>query len=250
MKLSRWFLFCGLVIAVVLISEVRVAAEFQENFSGATENASLKSVDGWSAHSGEGKDAKVELAAGYSGLGARIETNEQYKRTISPDQAVVLDQHEAAEFRAKLRVMASTDGYVLSQVLIGENDGIHGLAVRFNGGSRDGSSDNFIQVSNGGDNWGRITFDDLKKATWKKETWYEILITDIVGTPDGKSAEGKLTIRTAEDAPETLVDAQPIRSFGAAGKFTKLNVICVGNCGTARAFDVDDFSLGLVKKGN
>ncbi len=218
-------------------------AEWQEVFSGAAQDADLKTVENWTVHQGDGQGGKVKLAAGYSGLGARIELNEQYRCQIPENQALILEEKATGEFRLKLRIMAPNDGYVMTQVLIGSNDGVHGVAVRFNGGHRDGSADNFIQVSNGGASWGKISFDDMKKATWKKETWYEIVISDLSRDPHSATIEGKLTIREAGDAPDVVIESAPIRSFGTTVKFTKVNVVVVGNCGTARAFDVDDISL-------
>ncbi|PAW78772.1 MAG: hypothetical protein B9S32_05155 [Verrucomicrobia bacterium Tous-C9LFEB] len=243
MKLSSSSGIAAIVLWVLQATCPSGIAGVQETFSAVPEDTELKSVENWSVHQGDGHGGKVKLAAGYSGPGARIELNEQYRRLIPEDQAFVLEEKAAGEFRIKLRVMAPNDGYVMTQVLIGSNDGVHGMAIRFNGGTRDGSADNFIQISSGGASWGKISFDDIKKAAWKKETWYEIVISDFSRDPNSPAVEGKVTIREAGEAPDILLEATPIRAFGTSGKFTKINVVVVGNCGTARAFDVDDLSV-------
>jgi len=236
----------GLAMALIACSASARAGEFSDQFTGPASGSPLKEAEGWSLHFGKDGSATIDLAAGFEGQGARIEANEQYRRLIPDDQALLIQEGQPAEFSLKLRIMAPNDGYTLAQVLVGSGDGVHGLAVRFNGGEHDGVKDNFLQVSRGGENWGRITFADFKEAQWQRETWYEVLITGIVPEPGSNRVVGKLTVREA-DGSKTLLDAVPIESTGNTGAFAKLDTIVVGNCGTARAFDIDDLTLRPAK---
>lgn len=245
-RFQRVWLGISLIAAWQMIAPLR-ATEFKEDFSGAADHADLKTVEGWSVHYGKEGSAKVELAAGYSGQGARVELAEQYRRVIPADQALILEEGGAGEFRMKLRVMAPNDSYAIIQVLIGYDDGTHGLAVRFDGGARDGGGDNFIRISRGGESWGKVAFDDIKAATWKKETWYEIVISDLGKTPGATEVSGKVTVRQVDDASDILVNGAPIHSFGGKSRFPSINVVVIGIGGPAKAFDFDDISLKSAK---
>jgi hypothetical protein len=164
-----------------------------------------------------------------------VEGNEQLRLVVPPDQAIDLAEG-GAEFHIKLRVMAANDGYALTQVLLGQDDGVHGVVLRFNGGTKDGAPDNFLQISSSGESWGKVFFEDLPDTPWKKETWYEVIITFT------SAEEAKVTVRDA-DSGLALIEDRSIGIVGVTGKFTALNVIVVGNGGTARAFDFDDISL-------
>jgi len=227
-------LLCGIFAAGLASTHAADTAAFTENFAQATEHSAVKNTTGWSVHAGPG-DAKIQLAAGYEGLGARVETNEQLRLLIPPDQAIDLSEG-GAEFHIKLRIMASNDGYALTQVLLGQDDGVHGVIVRFNGGTKDGAPDNFLQISSSGESWGRAFFEDLPDTPWKKETWYEIIITFT------SAQDAKVTVRDA-DSGLALIEDRAIGVVGLTGKFEKLNVVVIGNGGTARAFDFDDISL-------
>ncbi len=241
------FFLAVLILLGTTKRELR-ASEFREDFSAAAEQTELKVVDGWSVHYGKEGAAKVELAAGYTGAGARIELAEQYRRLIPADQALSVEEGASGEFRIKLRIMAPNDSYAIIQVLIGFNDGTHGLAVRFDGGARDGGGDNFIRISRGGESWGRISFEDIKTASWKKETWYEIVLSDLGKKPGALDISGKVTVRQVDDPADVLVKEASITSFGGKGKFPSINVIVVGVGGPAKAFDFDDLSLKSMEK--
>lgn len=224
----------GILLTAGLATTQAADSVFTENFSQATEHSAVENTTNWSVHAGPG-DAKIQLAAGYEGLGARVEANEQLRLLIPPDQAIDLNEG-GAEFHIKLRIMAANDGYALTQVLLGQDDGVHGVIVRFNGGTKDGAPDNFLQISSSGESWGKVFFEDLADTPWKKETWYEIIIAFT------SSSDAKVTVRDA-DSGLALVEDRPIGVVGVTGKFDQLNVVVVGNGGTARAFDFDDISL-------
>lgn len=236
----------GLVVGACFLAGELYASEYKEDFSGVAASTELKSMEGWALHNGKEGNAVVDIAAGFSGQGARVKLNEQYRKAILDGQALSLDEDKGGEFRIKLRIMSPNDGYTLVQILIGYNDGTHGLAVRFDGGTRDGSGDNFIRVSREGKSWGQIVFDDIKTATWDKETWYEIVISDIAKTSEAE-VTGKVTIRKADDSHDILVENAPIGSIGGKGRFPFINVIVVGNCGTPKIFDIDDLLLKSTK---
>lgn len=208
---------------------------FEEGFTQAQEGAPLKDSAGWSVHNGAGS-AQATVTAGFAGLGARVTGNEQFRLLIPEDKAISLTSGGGGELRLKLRVMADNDGYTLTQVLLGQSDGVHGVSVRFNGGEHDGFSDNSIQVSTGGESWGKAAWETLPDSGWKRETWYEVVIA--ITAPD----EATVTIREA-DSGTALVDQHRAGVIGVLGKFTQLNAIIIGNGGTARAFDFDDISL-------
>ncbi|PAW79936.1 MAG: hypothetical protein B9S32_01010 [Verrucomicrobia bacterium Tous-C9LFEB] len=237
-----------LLAAACLFAAPAVFAEsvaFEETFSAAQDGSALVEAEGWKLSFGEDSSARVELAAGFSGQGARIERKEQYQRLIPEDHVHFLQEGIPGEFRMKIRFMTPNDGYTIAQVLIGRNDGIHGLALRFNGGEHDGFADNFLQVSRGGKSWGVIEFANFKAATWQKQTWYEIAITDILpeaGSGSNK-VHAKLTVREVDGAQTVLLEAVPIESVGTTGGFTKINVVLVGNCGAPSAFDIDDIKV-------
>lgn len=233
----------ALLAAGVLASSVSAQAAFEETFSTSNDGSFLKEAEGWSLHFGDDGNALINLSAGYAGQGTRIEQNEQYRRVIPEDQALFIEEGNPGTFRSKVRISAPNDGYTLAQVLVGADDGVHGLAVRFNGGERDGHTDNFIQVSRGGENWGKISFADFKEAGWQKDTWYELIISDILPEAGSNVVRGKLTIREADDAKNVLLDGVSIESTGSTGRFVRMDTVVIGNCGTSRAFDVDDISL-------
>lgn len=208
---------------------------FEESFSQARDGSLLKENAGWSVHNGTG-EAQVSVAAGFAGLGARVTGNEQFRLLLPEDKAISLESGGGGELRLKLRVMADNDGYTLTQVLFGQSDGVHGVSVRFNGGTHDGSSDNSIQVSTGGESWGKATWETLPDSGWKRETWYEVIIAVTA------SDEATVTIREA-DSGAALVDQHRAGIIGSLGKFTQLNTVIIGNGGTARAFDFDDITL-------
>lgn len=224
--------------ALLLAAAPALAAEnYREPFSAAAEHALLRDLPGWGLYQDGKGAAELSIAAGYEGMGARLSGNEQYRRRLGAGEA----QSVAAspEFRCKLRVMAPSDAYAQVQVLVGRDDGIHGLAIRFQGGKQDGSQDNVIQVSDGGVNWGRVHFTDCPGSAWKKETWYEIVLGPI-RDEDGR-VTARLVVREAGDGGAVLVDGQTAAATG--GTFGAIDVVIVGNVGTDRAFHLDDLSL-------
>ncbi len=235
----------ALLAAGVLGASVSTQAAFEETFSTPNDGSFLKEAEGWSLHFSDDGNALINLSAGYAGQGTRIEQNEQYRRVIPEDQALFIEEGNTGIFRSKVRISSPNDWYTLAQVLVGADDGVHGLAVRFNGGERDGHTDNFIQVSRGGENWGKIAFADFKDAEWQKDTWYELIISDILPEVGSNVVRGKLTIREADDAKNVLLDGVSIESMGSTGRFVRMDTVVIGNCGTSRAFDVDDISLTL-----
>lgn len=232
MKTSRLLLPGALSLSMAALHAATPV--FEEGFTQAQDGSPLKDAAGWSVHNGAGA-AQVAVAAGFAGPGARVTGNEQFRLLIPEDKAISLESG-GGELRLKLRVMADNDGYTLTQVLLGQSDGVHGVSVRFNGGTHDGFSDNSIQVSTGGESWGKATWETLPDSAWKRETWYEVVIA--ITAPN----EAAVTVREA-DSGTALVDQHQAGVIGKLGKFTELNAVIIGNGGTARAFDFDDITL-------
>lgn len=216
--------------------------KFEESFASESDGTQLDKLPGWSRHYGEGSVPLVLTAAGYEGTGVRFSSKANFSRTLETPSIL---QDRAVQFRIKLRVMADNDAYVMSQVMLGQTGGVSGLYIRFNGGSKDGWEDNFIQVSSGGANWGKTKFQDVTNSRWSKGVWYEIVISDIRPNEAGEGAPvGKVSVRALTDEAESkmLINDVPVGRVGT-GSFTQPNVIIIGNAGTARVFDVDDISL-------
>lgn len=224
-----------LFAACALAAPASRAGEFKEDFTGVADKTGLESLDGWKLHYGKEQGASADLGAGYSGLGARFSEASSYRLTI-PDDLVLATSETTGEFRVKVRVMAENDGYGNVQIMLGAKDGVHGLAVCFNGGNADGTGDNYIQISSGGENWGRIQFEDIKEAAWEKDIWYEVAITDIA-----EDGSGKVTVREA-DSSRTLVENAPIHASGN-GRLPAIDTIIIGNRAAKKVFDIDDISL-------
>ncbi|AHF94661.1 hypothetical protein OPIT5_23090 [Opitutaceae bacterium TAV5] len=219
--------------------------KFEESFASVTDDTPLDKLSGWGLHYGEGSAPLVLTAAGYEGAGVRFSSKANFSRILE-SVPVTGQQDHALEFRVKLRVMSDSDAYVMSQVMLGQSGGVSGLYVRFNGGTKDGWEDNFIQVSDGGANWGKTKFKNVPDSRWRKGVWYEVVISYIQpnGTNEGDPV-GKVSIKeldTNNAADKTLIQNVPVGRVGT-GTFTQADVIIIGNAGTARIFDVDDIIL-------
>ncbi|MDR1282791.1 MAG: hypothetical protein LBK99_18490 [Opitutaceae bacterium] len=216
-----------------------------ESFAAVADCTSLDKLPGWSPHYGEGAAPLVLTAAGYEGAGARFSSKANFRRTLGPLPANG-PRGVALEFRFKLRVMADSDAYVISQVMLGKSGGVSGLCVRFNGGTKDGREDNFIQVSDGGAGWGNTKFRNVPDSRWSKGVWYEIVITDIRpdGTGEGDPV-GNVSIREIDTGGIEEILLVPDTSVAriGTGAFDKADVVIIGNAGAARIFDVDDIVL-------
>lgn len=219
--------------------------KFEESFSSASDGTPLDKLPGWSLHYGEGAAPVILTAAGYEGRGARFTGKASFKRELGTVPALRGDGG-TLEFCFKLRVMADSDAYVMSQVMLGQSGGVSGLCVRFNGGTKDGREDNFIQVSAGGADWGKVKFQNVPDSRWRKGVWYEVIISGIrpdgaaEGDPAGKVSIKELDTDVAGD--KTLIRDAPVACVGA-GAFNQANVLIIGNAGSSRTFDVDDIIL-------
>ncbi len=239
----------ALVCSGKLITHAAEAAwRFEESFASGRDGTTLADLSGWSLHYGEGSSPLVLIAAGHEGLGTRFSSKVSFKRAIE-SAPVVGQQGPVLEFRFKLRVMADSDAYIMSQIMLGQSGGINGLSVRFNGGTKDGWEDNFIQTSAGGSNWGKARFQTVAGSRWHKNIWYEVIITNI---RPGGSGEGypiaSLSIAeldTSGAVGKLLVQNVPVGRIGT-GAFDKTDVLIAGNAGSARTFDVDDFILKTI----
>ena len=216
------------------------AQEFKEDFSHVQDHTALEAVEGWKFHYGQPNGAVVDLAAGYSGPGVRVFGKSSYRRTAPEEVAASLNEG-TMQFQIKVRVMAENDGYGVVQVMLAANDGVHAFSVCFNGGEADGIGDNFLQVSSGGDDWGRIQIENYKEATWEKEVWYEISISDISGDGDAK-----VTVREAGEG-RVLLENVPIVASGR-GKRPIFDTVIIGNRAAPKKFDVDDIVLAPAKE--
>lgn len=220
----------------------------EETFSSVADGTPLDKLSAWSLHYGEGAVPMILMAAGYEGNGVRFTSKANFRWTLKSAAESAPQGHDL-ELRFKLRVMADSDAYVMSQVMLGQTGGVNGLYVRFNGGTKDGWEDNFIEVSSGGANWGKAKFKTVPDSHWRKGEWYEVIISDIYligageGAPVGKVRVKELDLKYV--GAKTLVQDVPVACVGA-GQFDQANVIIIGNAGSGRTFDVDDISLQTI----
>lgn len=216
----------------------------KETFSTAVNGTALENVPGWNLHYGTGESPKVLTAAGYEGAGARFTDKSSFRRTL-PSGTRVAD----FELRIKLRVVADSDAYAMPQILLGKEGGVNGLAVRFNGGTKDGWEDNYIEISSGGESWGKTAFAKFPDAKWRKDRWYEVTVsaTKTTGTGDAQPVATVWIHELGAASPAVLADGLPAMRIGQSGTFEQIDSVIIGNAGSARSFDVDDIVVGLRK---
>lgn len=210
-----------------------------DSFSGIAEGTSLNDLPGWKGVFDDGAKNEVCIQAGYTGTGLRIKKGGGKK--ILTGEQIISSESGRYEFHMKIRFVTQNDAYAQIKLIIGQDDGVNGLVVRFNGGSSDGLGDNFVEVSSGGKNWGRIDYAKQANAKWKKETWYEIVISDIQLADKGQPA--KLSISELGDSPSAILEAADVYFLGNPHTFGKINLIQIANDSTTREFDIDDLSL-------
>ncbi|MFH1498827.1 MAG: hypothetical protein ABII82_13480 [Verrucomicrobiota bacterium] len=216
-----------------------------ESFSSVSDGPPLDQMPGWEHHYGDGSVPRVLTAAGYEGNGVRFSSEASYRLALESPAGVGRKYH-AWELRFKLRVMAENDSYIMSQIVLGQSGGVNGLSVRFNGGTKDGWEDNFVEVSTGGESWGKMQFGEVSDSPWRKGQWYEVVVSGIRldGQRNGELV-GKISINqldTKNEDTKTLIQDVPVACVGA-GAFNQADVIIIGNAGSARTFDVDDIIL-------
>jgi hypothetical protein len=213
--------------------------KIQESFSSVSDGTLLDKMPEWKLHYGEGSAAQVLAAAGYEGNGVRFSSKTNYSRALDSFTGGV-------ELRFKLRVMAESDAYVISQIVLGQSGGVNSLSVRFNGGNKDGWEDNFIEVSSGGESWGKTKFRKVPDSRWRKGQWYEVVVSGmrLDGQRNGELV-GKISINKLDAKNEdtkTLIQDVPLACVGE-GAFNQADVVIIGNAGSGRTFDVDDIIL-------
>ena len=222
----------------------------EESFSSVADGTALDKLPAWSLHYGEGAVPVVLTAAGYEGCGVRFSSKASFRWNLKSAFDTERPGNEL-EMRFKLRVMAESDAYAMSQVMLGQLGGVSGVCVRFNGGTKDGWEDNFIEVSAGGTNWGKARFQNVPDSRWRKGEWYEVIISGIQlngaaeGDPIGKLSIHKLDAKATDS--KILAQDVPIACIGA-GAFKQADVVIIGNAGSSRAFDVDDISLKSITR--
>jgi hypothetical protein len=243
----------ALMAGVASSQAADVSLSFEETFAGVATATPIDTLPGWHLHYGKGAAPLVLTAAGWRGPGVRFNGNASFNRILHdadptagriarPTVRPGAQPADAFEFRIKLRVMADTDYYVIPQILLGKDGGVHGLGVRFNGGTKDGWEDNTVQVSTGGANWGSAIFQEVPSSRWRKGVWYEITVTGLAATADGSESTVRLRITEAGVDGKPLVDDAPVAFIGGAG-FKSPDLVIIGNAGAGSVFDVDDLAL-------
>ncbi|MDR1282172.1 MAG: hypothetical protein LBK99_15330 [Opitutaceae bacterium] len=242
-------LYSGLLSALLIMAMPVIAsgdAVYTEDFPDAPEGVLLKNMPGWHLNyplSASGEGAVVTARAGYRGAGIRFSLGETFIK-ILPEGRGVLMEGAPVEFRFKIRLI--DDAYAAAQILVGKNDGVNGLSVRFMGGKNGGVEDNMLRVSAGGENWGRGKSEDIAEARWRSEVWYEVILSNIRNTGpalNGESVTALLSVIEVANPQNVLVKDRPVSGVGAAGKFDRIDAIVIGNMGVRRVFDIDDISL-------
>ncbi|AHF94660.1 hypothetical protein OPIT5_23085 [Opitutaceae bacterium TAV5] len=207
----------------------------------------MSTVPGWSLATGSANTATVSLGTGYGGgNSSTITANEGYGLTLSGGN-VMTAADGPLEFKLNFKSIASTDAYQQSIIMIAENGGVNGLAIQFNGGTQNGKTDNYIQVSSGtGTSWGGAGLSVIvPDSAWETGRWYEVTFRfELKSTGIGQDVSGLLSVYDTVTS-SFLVQDIVIGGIGSTGgAFDKVNVVQVKNNGTARAFEVSDIRIG------
>ncbi len=239
------------VLSVFVISGLataHAALVTVDNFSSvSTDGGSLSSIAGWSSTSG-GNTATVSTTFGYgSAYGASVTGNDVYSLTLS-GKNVLTAADGLLEYKLYFRGATTTDNYQQSVLMLAESGGVNGLAIQFNGGTKNGASDNYIQVSSGtGTGWGSPAFTTIPNSAWVPEHWYEITFRlELKTTGKGQDISGLVSVYDTVTSSFLIKDVAVSGIGSTAGAFDKIDVIQIKNNGTARAFETSTFRVGTV----
>ncbi|MFA6962515.1 MAG: PEP-CTERM sorting domain-containing protein [Opitutaceae bacterium] len=213
-----------------------------DNFSSVSDGTLLSAVSGWSTSS---TTATVSSGFGFGGSkGVEIVTAAQSNALILTGSNIMTSASGLVQFNADIRI-GTTDSYNIPQILIGKNDGVNGFAIRFNGGTANGASDNFVQISSGtGTSWGSPGVATVANSAWVPGDWYEVRLTvSLPGTGTGQTVTGTLSIYNLSTSSYLLQNTS-IAGLGSSGSFDTINVISLQGAGSNRTFDVSNLQIG------
>ena len=240
------------VASVAMASTLSATPEVIDNFSTVPDGTGVGSVDGWSFAVGD-NTAVVEDGTGFGGTDvAYMIQDGAYDRNLTGEQL-----YTAADGTLGLNfdfaVVDTTDAYRIFSVQALQNGGVNGFTIRFNGGTTNGSSDNYIQVTNGtGTSWSDIKLSAIADSAWTLGDWYRISMTfDLVSSGNGQNVGGTVTVYNLSN-DTTLVDSVAFAGYGnnAGGPFDELDIVQIRSGTNNGKFKVGNIQLGTIPEAS
>lgn len=213
------------------------AGGIHETFSNVSEGALLTTLPNWTFNGDQ--DAWTVASGGKNGGMIEARTPGTYLRNLSGEE--VFDATSGTyTFKAKICLVGS-DAWEDVRLSLLQSGGVNGITLKFSSGADEGSSDNAVAISEGGEFWGDVKF-KTSEVPWQANTWYQVEIKNLQW--DGGVLSGNVSVYALDDPAQKLLDNQPVGLFGPPAAFKKIDLISIASVGAGRAFQISDLELG------